>query len=227
MFESEESNISAESELSRKKDFLGFLGGSKRTSLYSSENLWLVSYSDFMTILMIFFLVLYGYSYLVKSNLDKLKKENISYSQFSEDIEKMKSNFGNELQIKNESEKVVVQLNEKILFGSGKAILDPEAFSALEQLSNLIKLVEGDVVVQGHTDNIPVVGGRFGSNWELSAARSFSVVEALTKSGIPHERLSAWGMGENYPIVPNDSAINRATNRRIEIIILKKDNKEA
>lgn len=189
------------------------------------RQLWLISYADFMTILMIFFLAMYGYTYLAKAALLKKHSQEFSESKFSGRIDEMKEKLGKQLTIQNDVDKVVLQLEEKILFASGKAALRAEAFQTLEELSNSIKLIDGDVIVSGHTDDIPVAGGRFKSNWELSAARAFSVIEALAKAGLPPQRLAAWGFGENRPVVPNISEENRAQNRRIEIVILKKKQK--
>jgi chemotaxis protein MotB len=108
------------------------------------------------------------------------------------------------------------------LFASGSATLSEDARTTLEELANSIKLTEGDVIIEGHTDNAPILGRRYKSNWELSAARAFSVINALSDRGIEPRRLAAWGFGENRPVAPNDGAVNMAKNRRIEIVILKK-----
>jgi chemotaxis protein MotB len=186
-----------------------------------SRHIWLISYSDFMTILMIFFLAMYGYTYLAKEKLMR-QQAKFSQSDFSNQLDDMKTKLGSQLKIQEDVDKVVMQLDDQILFASGRAELSSGAGSTLDELAKSVMLIEGDVIVQGHTDNVPIFTGRYKSNWELSAARSFSVISALTGRGVPVRRLAAWGFGENRPVVDNASPANRAQNRRIDVIILKK-----
>jgi chemotaxis protein MotB len=76
------------------------------------------------------------------------------------------------------------------------------------------------VRVEGHTDNVPIHNLRFASNWDLSAARASRVVEFLIARGLNPARLSATGLAEFHPRVPNSSPENRASNRRIDLVIL-------
>jgi chemotaxis protein MotB len=187
----------------------------------SSRHIWLISYADFMTILMIFFLAMYGYTYMAKQALIK-RQPRFSDRDFTNQISDMKQKLGSQLKVLEDVDKVVLEVSDQILFSSGHAELNPSAGATLDDLAKSVKLMNGDVIVQGHTDDVPVVGGRYKSNWELSAARSFSVIDALTARGVPVKRLSAWGFGENRPMVANDSDEHRALNRRIEVVILKK-----
>jgi flagellar motor protein MotB len=184
------------------------------------QNLWLVSYADFMTIMMIFFLCMYGYSTLARAAAARLAKLPLSDDEFSLMVEDLKKNLGMAVEIKDSVNKITVQLQNEILFKSGQATL-PGVSNTLDILADSLKNNEGMVVVAGHTDNVPIHSGHFKSNWELSAARAFSVIEALTARGVPEHRLSAWGFGENRPVISNDSEVGRSKNRRIEIVILK------
>ncbi len=188
-------------------------------------NIWLISYSDFMTILTIFFLAMYGYTYLDAASLLVPKTGNMTYNEFSEIVQKLKTDTGAELKVQDDVDKITIELSEKILFASGRAQLNSGADDTLKTLAESLNKVEGDVIVQGHSDNVPVRGGRFDSNWHLSAARAFSVIEKLTKYGVPEKRLAAWGFGENRPLVGNETVESRAQNRRIEIVVLKTKNK--
>jgi chemotaxis protein MotB len=134
----------------------------------------------------------------------------------------MYERFGDQLKVEESLDKVTLKVGEKVLFTSGSARLSAPAVATLAELANSIKLLEGDVIIEGHTDNIPVVGGPFKSNWELSAARAFSVINALSDNGVDAKRLAAWGFGENRPVVANDTADNRSKNRRIEVIVMRK-----
>ena len=199
-----------ESEEAQRREYFGGLRGDREGR--SAEQLWLVSYSDFMTIMMIFFLAMYGYSHLMK------KEVEARVDRFASIAADIQSKLKDDVKIVAELDKITVELGEGILFKSGKAELSPEAEYKLAALGSSIRATDGDVIVEGHTDNVPLKGG-YRSNWELSAARAFSVIQALTASGVPSERLMAWGFGENRPLVENDSAENRARNRRIDVVI--------
>jgi chemotaxis protein MotB len=136
-------------------------------------------------------------------------------------LQKLKDETGSDLKVEEDVNKVTIEMNEKILFASGSAKLNMQSENTLRKLAESLNKVEGDVIVQGHTDNIPIRTGRFDSNWELSTARAFSVIEKLTEVGVPAKRLAAWGFGENRPLVSNETAEGQAQNRRIEVVVLK------
>jgi len=93
----------------------------------------------------------------------------------------------------------------------------------LHSIAQAIKRVPYTVLIEGHTDNEPLLSGsRYASNWELSLARAMSVVDYLvTDEGIAPERLGVAAFGEYHPRFPNDTSLHRAANRRIEISILR------
>jgi chemotaxis protein MotB len=146
---------------------------------------------------------------------------------FSESMKRIKNRLQDQVEINEEQSKTTIRLGEAILFQSGHADLSNNAIRTLEELANSINLVEGQVVIEGHTDNVPVTSAVFKSNWELSAARAFSVIHALGEHGVNTARLAAWGFGETRPVAPNDTELHRAQNRRIEIVILKAKQKTA
>lgn len=106
-------------------------------------------------------------------------------------------------------------------FASGSADLQKQGDVIIEEISKVLKQNEGlKIRVEGHTDDVPLNGGKFGSNWELSSMRALSVVKTLAKNtGISPEHMSAVGFGEFRPQVPNTTSENRAKNRRIEIFV--------
>lgn len=185
----------------------------------TAEKLWLVSYSDFMTIMMIFFLAMFGYTYIIKN---QEKPQAILFSEFTSMMSDIKARLGDQIRLLDDVSRTTVELGEGVLFPSGKAELNPSAINLMRELAASIKRTDGDVIVEGHTDDVPIVSGRYKSNWELSSARAFSVVSQLARYGIEPSKLYAWGFGENRPVVPNDSVENRQRNRRINIVILKK-----
>jgi chemotaxis protein MotB len=108
-----------------------------------------------------------------------------------------------------------------VFFPLGSADLTSSARDALKRLVTPLKNFPNDIIIEGHTDNIPIHGGRYPSNWELSVARAVSVIDFFTERGIAQKKLVAGGYGEYHPLHPNDSDENRAKNRRIEITILR------
>src|SRR5690554_4942497 len=90
----------------------------------------------------------------------------------------------------------------------------------IERVVVVLASCDGDVVVSGHSDDRPISSSQYRSNWDLSAARAVSVVhELVLNRKIPADRVIAAGRAETQPLVPNDSAENRARNRRVEISI--------
>jgi len=114
---------------------------------------------------------------------------------------------------------VEVELNSNMLFGSGNATLSDEALRVLWKVAKPIRKLNNSVQVEGFTDNVPINSFEYPSNWELSAARSASVVHLFAKYGINPERLAAVGYGEHHPVEDNRTPEGRERNRRVVIVI--------
>ena len=111
-------------------------------------------------------------------------------------------------------------MDDKLLFGSGKAALTEEGNALLVRVSTIIRPFNRYIRVEGHTDNLPIKTGQYPSNWELSAARAITVVKYLINpGGISPGRLSAAGYGDSKPRVSNNTMDNQSKNRRVEIIL--------
>jgi chemotaxis protein MotB len=120
--------------------------------------------------------------------------------------------------------RMIVKLKDTILFPSGSARLSKEGGAALDVVAGVFKDMQGkNVLVAGYTDNVPVAGGPYKDNWELSSARAIAVVRYLASKGVPSAMLGAAGFGEFRPVVANDSPVNRSQNRRIEIALTPAD----
>lgn len=114
---------------------------------------------------------------------------------------------------------VVMTLSDTMLFDSGSAELSPNAYPLLKKIGAIIAAVTVPVEIEGHTDNVPINTGRFPSNWELSTARAINVLRFLIdRNRTDSKRISAVGRSEYQPLHANDTAENRACNRRVEII---------
>lgn len=119
--------------------------------------------------------------------------------------------------VKEESRGTVITLSGSVLFASGKYLLLETAKSKLDQVAEALKAQDDErrIVVEGHTDS----RGRDAVNEPLSRNRAMAVRDYLVERGVSSEKISAVGKGSTSPIVDNDTAENRANNRRVEIII--------
>jgi chemotaxis protein MotB len=136
-----------------------------------------------------------------------------------------------QIQITQLADRLSVSMVDQILFPSGEAELTPEGLKVIERVGNIIKGVKDKIIrVEGHTDNVPIhprLQKKFPTNWELSTTRATNVVRFLQeKVGIPPENLEAIGLSEYHPIASNKTKVGRSKNRRIEILLLPKEQRE-
>ncbi|MCD6389502.1 MAG: flagellar motor protein MotB [Desulfobulbaceae bacterium] len=115
---------------------------------------------------------------------------------------------------------VKIVLTGDLLFDTGRAELKPAARISLQKMIPLLDQADYLINVAGHTDNLPIQTAEFSSNWELSLMRANQVARFLmNESGLPQDRFSVSGHSSFKPISSNEIAVNRAANRRVEIII--------
>ncbi len=225
-------------------------GGSER---------WLLTYSDMITLLMAFFIMMYSMSVL---NIAKFHEAAISIrSGFGglvdgqgksvlnasgqlgikpspimgssvgvpwkvvKEIHSMvkKEHFGRAVSMRIDERGLIVSLvTDKVLFARGQAELSPMAKRILGKIAGILRGVPNQIRIEGHTCDLPVSSRRYPSNWELSTSRATNVVRYLIEhKEIPTDRLSAAGYADSKPLLPNTSEVNRAMNRRVDIVILK------
>lgn len=218
----------------------------RRDDLENSLNkgaLWAVTYGDLMSYLMIFFLVLFSFS-ISRADSAKSRKYEESLGNIqkafggkadqkrleraiakqNEDaaVEKLKESMQSSLvQVESSERRIKVVLPEGVLFDSGRADLKEKAKTVLAPIVEELKKLPNDIIVEGHTDNVPIKSGRYRSNWELSMARAYSVVGYLEEMGMDPKKLAGLGYGENRPVADNMTPEARAKNRRIEISLIK------
>ena len=113
-----------------------------------------------------------------------------------------------------------IEINSKVLFSSGSSDLSPSARPMLRALSNVLKGRKNKIHVEGFTDNLPIKNSIYPSNWELSAARSATVVRLFATYGITPTNLASIGFGQYQPKVANDTPEGRSTNRRVVIVVI-------
>lgn len=113
---------------------------------------------------------------------------------------------------------VSIVLPESLVYPSGSAVIINK--DALKGVGQKLKTAAGSILVEGHTDSIPVANVSFRSNWELSAQRAVNVVKFLVdECGIDPKNLSAAGYADSRPVASNDSSEGRALNRRVNLIV--------
>jgi len=122
--------------------------------------------------------------------------------------------------VETEDGRIIIRIEEKGSFASGSDRLDPGFYSVMDRISEAVVNSPGQVIVAGHTDDVPISTERFRSNWELSSARAVTVLHALLQNpAVDPHRVRVEGRADSVPLVPNDSPENRAKNRRVELII--------
>ncbi|MBI4351871.1 MAG: OmpA family protein [Elusimicrobia bacterium] len=209
--------------------------------------LWAVTYGDLMSYLMIFFLVLFSFS-ISKADKSKSRKyeeslvniqkafggkaddKRVARAKAQEREEgvadKIKQSMAENrmsglVQIDSNERRVKLVLTEAVLFDSGKADLKERAKEILKPIAEELKKIPNDVLVEGHTDNVPMHKGRYETNWELSMSRAYSVIKFMEETGMDPKKLAGIGYGENRSVAENTTPEGRAKNRRIEISLLK------
>jgi chemotaxis protein MotB len=129
--------------------------------------------------------------------------------------------FSKDVQTIVEPRGLVIRVTtDDLLFPSGRADLEARSHGLLSEIASLLNVDEvHPIAVQGYTDNVPIHTSQFPSNWELSTARSSTVVRFLIEHGIAAGRLTASGYAEQRPLASNATAAGRARNRRVEIVV--------
>ena len=126
-----------------------------------------------------------------------------------------------EIEILEDARGLVISLPETATFPSGRADISDQAQALLKRIADAVRPTAATLRIEGHTDDSPIRGGRYTSNWELSTARASAVVVfMMTDTEFEPWRLSAAGYGEFHPRVANDSPEGRALNRRVDVVVI-------
>ena len=169
----------------------------------------------------------------LKAELDDAKAEADALAKAKEEVTEAQSQLEQDMRTALESKDVTiselkgqltVNILDQVLFDSGEAELKPEGQQVMRKIAAVLQQAPGrQIHVVGHTDNVPIRGGRgrFVSNWELSSGRALAAVRFLQEQcGVDPRRLGALGLGEFRPVAPNESTEGKARNRRIEVVVL-------
>lgn len=238
------------------------LSGNRRRRIKKDDNgpsspLWMTTYGDLMTQILIFFVLLFSMSNVDASKFDMAMTslqgslgiiesgkaltegnfinegdvgeyfasvaEEKQFQMLEQDIkEVIDENDLKGIQVTHDERGLIIRFVEGVLFDLGKADIKQDAMLILDDIAPILKKSQKHIRVEGHTDNLPINTTLFPSNWELSTTRAVNVVKYfIEKHNLSPKILSAAGYGEHRPVAPNDSAKNRALNRRVDIVILK------
>ena len=173
----------------------------------------------------------------LEKSLESLKEKDLKISRLQDALTKkdsvtlalvtsLKKEVGlndPDIEINVEKSVVFISLSDKLLFKSGSYNITSRAKEILGKVATVINGKPNfEAMVEGHTDNVPYKNGLLLDNWDLSVKRSTAIVRALQELGVNPAQLIAAGRADYVPLVSNDTAENRATNRRTKILILPK-----
>lgn len=125
----------------------------------------------------------------------------------------------NHIQLAHETNRTRLEIQSRVLFDSGDAYLTRSGEALLDKLVPLLETVDGEIVIEGHTDNQPINTKRFPSNWSLAAARATEVLQFFVAEGFDQHRFRAVSYGDTQPIASNASENDRSKNRRVTLIL--------
>lgn len=125
----------------------------------------------------------------------------------------------NQMTVRGNELWVEIELNSSLLFGSGDAMPSDIAFNIIDKVAAILKPFDNPVHVEGFTDDRPIRTAQYPTNWELSSARSASIVRMLAMQGVNPGRLASVGYGEFQPVANNATAEGRARNRRVVLVV--------
>lgn len=147
------------------------------------------------------------------------EKEQIG-EEIKELVETLKKEMRDLIDVNVGEDHVSISLMGESTFDSGKAQIKLQMRPLLDKIAATLKNTEGEIIIAGHTDNVPLAGGRFKSNLGLSIARAASVAEYILHKGqIEPNRIATMGFGKYRPVESNKTAKGRQKNRRVEIIL--------
>lgn len=228
-----------------------------------SRDRWLISYADYVTLLLAFFMTIYAVSRLdnakllqaqhsiqralnapvflggfplepgiadlpipgARGDLPQAGLRASPHTQIEEVAREVQQSlrdqaFHQDIRLMISGRGLVIHLPEFLFFETGEARIRPEADPLLNRLAELLRKIPNQVVVEGHTDNVPINNTQFPSNWELSVHRATNLVRYLIEQQhLDPSRFAAAGYGEYAPLASNGEEAGRRLNRRVDIVI--------
>ena len=209
----------------------------RRPNFEDSSSSWLITYSDAITLLLAFFVMILSVSDLNQGKVEALK-EGLSemmtgeapptpFTDIKKGLEELieNNNLQDQVSVTLDAKGVKIEFANVALYQSGSADIKAESIPTLKEVTRVIRETSHKthmVEVEGHTDDVPIHTAQFPSNWELSSVRATNVVRYLLAQGIEKERLKAAGYADSRP---KESSQNlplnqqREDNRRVVIFV--------
>ncbi len=203
---------------------------------------WLITFSDVMTLLLIFFVMFSLATVETADDRHRAKDapaaavfpapgvsdgDRVSRDEVRDELDSLRQYAGmsGDISVETIERGISVTLREKVTFLPGDARLLEGTEAMLDGIARILKRHDSYLIeISGHTDNVPIRTRGYPSNWELSAARATSVLKYfISKHGIDPARFTIRGDGEQRPLIPNDSPEHRALNRRVEIRLTERE----
>jgi chemotaxis protein MotB len=230
------------------RDFISFHQDQEQNEAAGNHR-WMISYADFMTLLFVLFLVLYAklpkhpeltrpvavvqdlhapivipgirpHRSQVKAVVPDpvVDKQQILLQELAHTFTDLVQD--GDITVETREEGVLLDIKDTALFASGTAQPAQQANGIVTKIADILVKNGNQIVVEGHTDSMPISTAQFPSNWELSSARAASIVRALQERGISAGRMTASGLAETKPKSSNDTAQGRSENRRVSLLVL-------
>lgn len=203
--------------------------------LDTQDDSWLLSYLDVITLLLVMMVVVVAFAGPPIRNAQAPATSPVPAAQAPADSVPLPTvlpatkdplaglplqQLGKDFEVIVHQAGVSFRINSELLFPSGSAVLAGYGLAALDTLVPVLNAEpKARLVVEGHTDNVPIQTERFASNWELSSGRAASVARHLISRGVDPQRLRVTGFADTRPLAANDTAATRASNRRVELVL--------
>jgi chemotaxis protein MotB len=195
----------------------------------AQDELWLISYADMLTLLVGFFVLIIASVPMKRANFERIAAALTGARQAPlEDLrDKVDAliartpELKDKVRTRDDAEGLGIEFRDALLFDSGSAKLREQAQPAIAEIARLLRELPGrPVIIEGHTDEVPINTTSFHSNWELSSQRAINVLQSLQASGVARERMSARAYADTRPLgaaAEQDPEQRKASNRRVLI----------
>ena len=191
------------------------------------DELWLISYADLLTLLIGFFVLLLAASGVKAARFERIAAAISGASpapleSLREKVDEIiaRADLAGRVRTREDAEGLGIEFKDALLFPSGSAEVRPEGRAVVVEVAKLVAgLPDRPVIVEGHTDEVPIHTSEYRSNWELSAQRAINVLQALEAAGVARGRMSARGYADTRPLPGAEGTIEqlRSANRRVVI----------
>lgn len=197
---------------------------------------WLLSWTDFVTLLLAVFAALYASASVRLAQADAALQAapapapappasaaaDDELAAIAGELGRALAGLGlgDRIRVRQEAQGVGIDIDADLLFATGDAHLTPQSAATVDTLAGALRPKPWQIAVEGHTDDVAIHTVRFASNWELSAMRAAVVARRLSELGIDARRLAATGHADSRPLADNQTADGRARNRRVHLLVL-------